>query len=116
MSQLQLGKSLAEAMMKEDDRVSAVREIFFEYVKSPSLQHIRDPHSIIRLAQEIVRSIDRGNSVWRKWDGQREILLKSALGCWIPIVDLRVFLNCMPGPRLTSTDVIQRLKAQGLRR
>lgn len=102
--------------MKEDDRVSAVREIFFEYVKSPSLQHIRDPHSIIRLAQEIVRSIDRGNSVWRKWDGQREILLKSALGCWIPIVDLRVFLNCMPGPRLTSTDVIQRLKAQGLRR
>ncbi|WP_244425994.1 hypothetical protein [Sinorhizobium fredii] len=97
--------------MKNDDRVSAVREILFEYVKSPSLRHIRDPHSIIRLAQEIVRSIDRGDSVWRKWDGQRETLLKSAVGCWIPFEDLRNFLNGMPGPPLTSTDVVQRLKA-----
>jgi hypothetical protein len=48
-------------------------------LKSPSPRHIRDPHSVIKLAQEIVRRIDRGNSIWRMWDGQREVLLKSAV-------------------------------------
>jgi hypothetical protein len=80
-------------------------------VKSPSLRHIRDPHSLSRLAQEIVRRLDRGNSIWRKWDGQREVLLKSALCCWIPVEDVREFLNRLPGPLLTTTDVAQRLKA-----
>lgn len=97
--------------MREDERIWAVKEVLFDYVKSPSLRHIRDPHSVIKLAQEIVRKIDRGNSIWRKWSGQREVLLKSALGCWIPIADLRDFLNDMPGPTLTVTDVSQRLKA-----
>jgi hypothetical protein len=97
--------------MNEDERIWAVKELLFGYVKSPSLRHIRDPYSVNRLAQEILRRIDRGNSIWRKWDGQREILLKSALPCWIPIEDLRDFLNCMPGPGLTTTDVTQRLKA-----
>lgn len=97
--------------MREDERVWAVKELLFDYVKSPSLRHIRDPHSLIKLAQEIVRRIDRGNSLWRKWDGQREVLLKSAVGCWIPLEDLRDFLNRMPGPPLTTTDVAQRLKA-----
>jgi hypothetical protein len=97
--------------MREDERIWAVKELLSDYVKSPSLLHIRDPHSIIRLAQEIVRRIDRGNSIWRKWDGQRETVLKSAIGCWIPIEDLRDFLNRMSGPQLTSNDVSQRLKA-----
>jgi hypothetical protein len=97
--------------MTEDERVYAVKEILFDYVKSPSLRHIRDPHSVSRLAREIVTRIDRGNSIWRKWDGQREVLLKSAVPCWIPIEELRDFLNGMPGPSLTTTDVAQRLKA-----
>jgi hypothetical protein len=97
--------------MREDERVWAVKELLFEYVKSPSLRHIRDPHSVSKLAQEIVRRIDRGNSIWRKWDGQREVLLRSAVPCWIPIEDMRDFLNRMPGPSLTATDVAQRLKA-----
>ncbi len=97
--------------MREDERIWAVKELLFDYVKSPSLRHIRDPHSLIKLAQEIVRRIDRENSIWTKWDGQREILLKSAVGCWIPVEDLRDFLNRMPGPPLTTTDVAQRLKA-----
>jgi len=97
--------------MSEDERVWAVKGLLFDYVKSPSLRHIRDPHSVTRLAQEIVRRIDQGNSIWRKWDGQREILLKSALGCWVPTDDLWHFLNHMPGPPLTRTDVAQRLKA-----
>ncbi|OBQ65278.1 hypothetical protein [Mesorhizobium loti] len=97
--------------MREDERISIVKELLFAYVKSPSLRHIRDPYSVIRLAQEIVRRIDRGNSIWRKWDGQREVLLKSALGCWIPVEALRDFINEMPGPQVTATDVGQRLRA-----
>lgn len=95
----------------EDQRAWAVRELLFDYLKSPSLRHIRDPHSVIKLANEIVRRLDRANNIWRKWDGQREVLLKSAVGCWVPIGDLRDFLNQMPGPSLTNTDVDQRLKA-----
>ncbi|MEJ1118075.1 hypothetical protein V9K92_06295 [Phyllobacterium sp. CCNWLW109] len=97
--------------MREDERIWAVKEVLFDYVKSPSLRHIRDPHSVIKLAQQIVKKIDRGNSIWRKWNGQREVLLKSALGCWIPIEDLRDVLDQMPGPSLTMTDVSQRLRA-----
>ena len=97
--------------MTEDERIWAVKELLFDYVKSPSLRHIRDPHSVIRLAQQIVKRIDQGNSIWKKWDGQREVLLKSAVGCWIPIEDLRDFLNHKPGPHLTRTDVAQRLMA-----
>jgi hypothetical protein len=97
--------------MKEDERIWAVKEVLFDHLKSPSLKHIRDPHSVGKLAQEIVRRIDRGSAIWRKWDGQREVLLKSSVGCWIPVDDLRDFLNRMPGPQLTTTDVSQRLKA-----
>lgn len=97
--------------MKEDKRVWMVRQILIEYVKSPSLRHIRDPNSLNKLARDIVKAIDRNNEIWRKWDGQREVLLKSALGCWIPIADLRDILNLMPGPQLTKTDVEQRLRA-----
>lgn len=97
--------------MREDERVWAVKDLLSDYVKSPSLRHIRDSYSLNKLAREIVKRIDQGNSVWRKWDGQREILLKSALPCWIPIEDMRDFLNQMPGPSLTMTDVAQRLKA-----
>jgi hypothetical protein len=97
--------------MTEDERVWAVRRLLFDYVKSPSLRHIRDPHSVSKLAQEIVRQTDRGNSIWTKWDAQREIVAKSAVGCWVPDVDLRDFLNRMPGPPLTTTDVAQRLRA-----
>jgi hypothetical protein len=96
--------------MREDERIWAVRQLLFDYVKSPSLRHIRDPHSVTKLAQEIVQRIDRGNAIWKKWDGQRERVLKSALGCWVPPEDMRDFLNRMPGPQLTATDVGQRLK------
>jgi hypothetical protein len=97
--------------MMNDDRIWTVKELLFDYVKSPSLKHIRDPHSVSKLAQEIVRRLDRGNSIWQKWNGERELLLKPAVGCWIPIHALRAFLNRMPGSQLTETDVTQRLKA-----
>ncbi len=97
--------------MNEDERIWAIKELLFDYVRNPSLRHIRDSHSVNRLARDIITRIDRGNSIWKKWDGQREVLLKSAVGCWIPIEDLREVLNGMPGPSLTPTDVVQRLKA-----
>jgi hypothetical protein len=85
--------------MSDDERVWDVKTLLFDYVKSPSLRHIRDPYSISRLAQDIVKRIDRGNSIWKKWNGPRD-LLKSAIGCWIPVDGLRDFLNAMPGPAL----------------
>jgi hypothetical protein len=97
--------------MKEDERGGRIRSLLFNYVRSPSLQHIRDPHSLQNLTLEILKAIDRSNSIWTKWDGQREVVLKSAMPCWIPIEDLREFLNLMPGPKLTNTDVTQRVQA-----
>jgi hypothetical protein len=84
--------------------------MIYEYVRSPSLRHIRDGYALNKLAIDIVRSIDRGNSIWRKWDGQREFLLKSCLRCWIPLPALLEALNELPGPKLTKTDVEQRLR------
>lgn len=96
--------------MSEDARVGDVRRMIYEYVRSPSLRHIRDGYALNKLAIEIVRTIDRGNSIWRKWDGQREFLLKSCLRCWIPLPALLEALNELPGPKLTKTDVEQRLR------
>src|SRR5438270_234766 len=97
--------------MKEDDRIGIVKDLLFAHVKSPSVKHIRDPYAISRLATEIVRRVDRGNSIWRKWTEQRELLLKCSIPCWIPVEDMRDFLNEMPGPKLTTTDVTQRFRA-----
>jgi hypothetical protein len=97
--------------MPEDDRLQAIKHLLFNYVRSPSLRHIRDPHAIIVLANEIMRVVNSRNSVWLKWDEQREKLVKSAVGCWIPFDDLRDFLNGLPGPTLTTTDVTQRMRA-----
>jgi hypothetical protein len=94
-----------------NDGIYAVTSELFDYVKSPSLRHIRDPHSIQRLAKEIVQSLDRASSVWKKWEGSREEFAKAASCCWIPAEDLLTFLNGLPGPALTRTDVIQRLRA-----
>ena len=96
--------------MPEDVRLDEVKSLLFDYVKSPSLRHIRDPHAVNKLAREIT-SVFRGPTVWRKWGGQREALLRQAINCWIPIEDLHEYLNGMPGPKLTTTDVAQRLRA-----
>ncbi len=95
----------------ESDRIRAVTSRIFDYVKSPSLRHIRDPHSIHRLAEELLKAVDRAGSIWGKWEGPREEIAKSAAHCWIPVEDLRAYLNQLPGPPLTKTDVVQRLRA-----
>ncbi len=97
--------------MTEDDRVDTVKRLLSEHMKSPSLRHIKDPYMLIKLAQDIVKKLDRGNSPWTKWTGPREQLVESATACWIPIGDLQDHLNRMEGPKLSLSDVEQRLKA-----
>lgn len=96
--------------MPEDERIQAIKHFLFDHVRSPSLRHIWDPHAVIVLANEIMRVVDGRHSVWLKWDEHREKLVKSAAGCWIPFDDLRNFLNGLPGPVLTTTDVTQRMR------
>ncbi|WP_245494649.1 hypothetical protein [Rhizobium leguminosarum] len=100
-----------EVFMIDDDRIRTVRDIINDYVKSPSLQHLRDPHSVFTVAKTIVKQLDRESGIWRKWEGERDGLLKESLGCWIPIEELRDYLNILPGPQLTATDVSQRQRA-----
>lgn len=51
--------------MSDDARIYTVRSLLFDFVKSPSLRHIRDPHAVNRLAQDI-NSLDRSDNVWRQ--------------------------------------------------
>jgi hypothetical protein len=95
----------------ENDRIYAVVSRLTEYVKSPSLRHIRDPYVLQKAAKEILQAVDRASSIWKKWEGPREELAKLAMPCWIPVDDLLEFLNRLPGPSLTRTDVVQRLRA-----
>ncbi|MHC2318835.1 hypothetical protein ACVIHC_005881 [Bradyrhizobium diazoefficiens] len=95
----------------DSDRQYAIASLLFDYMKSPSLRHLRDPYSVQKLAREIISTVDRASSIWKKWEGQREEVAKAAASCWIPIEDLQAFLNGLPGPSLTKTDVEQRLRA-----
>src|SRR3569623_1210806 len=95
----------------ESARIRALTSSLFENVKSPSLRHIRNPHSIHRLAEDLLRAVDRAGSIWSKWDGPRDEIAKSAAHCWIPVEDLQTYLNGLPVPHLTKTDVEQRFRA-----
>ena len=52
----------------DNDRLYAVSSRLVDYVRSPSLRHIRDPRNLHKLAREIVESLDRASSIWQKWD------------------------------------------------
>jgi hypothetical protein len=95
----------------EDDRLYLVQGLIEEHLKSPSLRHIRDGYAIRKLSAQIVRRLDRRGGLWEKWEGEREPLLKAAAATWIPLEDLRDHLNRMEGPRVTLTDVEERLRA-----
>jgi hypothetical protein len=97
--------------VNEDIRIPIVRDLIMEYARSPSIKHIRDPYALSNLARQIVRRLDGVNAIWKKWNGPREVVLRSAASCWIPSEDMRDHLNSMPGPVLTTTDVTQRLRA-----
>jgi hypothetical protein len=81
------------------DRQYAIVSLLLDYVKSPSLRHLRDPQSIRKLAKEIVNALDKAGSVWKKWEPGREEVAKAAAPCWIPVEDLQAFLNTLLGPK-----------------
>jgi hypothetical protein len=97
--------------MPEDDRRFRICGLLSDYVRSPSLRHLRDPHSLQRLAGEIIKEVATANAIWTKWSQDREAVARPAAYCWIPPEDLRSHLNRMAGPSLTLTDVVQRLRA-----
>ncbi len=93
-----------------DHRTMAVYSLLVDYVGSPSLRHIRDTKSLAKIAREIVTKLDQTSAIWKKWDGPRDVVLASALDCWIPKEDLLAYFNGLPGPLLTLTDLEQRMK------
>lgn len=97
--------------MAADNRAHIIAQLINQHVGSPSLKHIRHHEQIHRLANDIIASLDRENSLWHKWEGARDALARSAATCWIPTGDLKDYLNRLKGPPLTSTDVVQRLGA-----
>jgi len=97
-----------------ESRQDKVSRLLFDYLKSPSLKHIRDPYQVRKLANDIVSALERGNPIWRKWNQAREELARAAIPCWIPVEKLAHHLNQMDGPALTTTDVSQRLEAMSL--
>lgn len=74
----------------DPDRQYAVASLLFDYVKSPSLRHLRDPRNIHRLANDIVNALDQASSVWKKWEPDREEIVKIAAPCWIPIEEISI--------------------------
>jgi hypothetical protein len=105
------GDPTGRCLMFLDQRSERIRMLLLNYVSSPSLRHIRDRHSIEKLAIQIVREVDEAGSVWKKWNPRREEVLADAIECWIPAADLLAFLNSLPGEPLTATDFEQRLRA-----
>lgn len=90
-------------------RISVIRSLVGDYVRSPSLSHIRSIHALDRLASEILRRLDVGSPLWVKWNDQRDELARASCPCWIPVPILVAALNALPGPKVTATDVISRI-------
>lgn len=97
--------------MIDDPIVTTIHSMIWDYVRSPSLKHIRDSRFIYQLSREIASAIDRRGIIWGKWTEARESLARPAAYLWVPVEDLRDELNLMKGEGLTLTDVAQRLRA-----
>lgn len=91
-------------------RISVIRNLVGDYVRSPSLVHLRSVHALDKLASEIVRRLDAGSPLWTKWNDVRDELARASCPCWIPSPMLVIALNALPGPKLTATDVTSRIE------
>lgn len=96
--------------MSESDPIQVIEDHIIDHVNSPSLRHIRDISVIHKVARKIIHDLDSSCSFWTKWTVPRTELLTTAAECSIPAEDIRGFLNKLPGPELTLTDVSQRLR------
>jgi len=96
--------------MSREKQISTVIRLVREHTNSPSIRHIRDYKMIETLAVRIVDEMHHPSGVWTKWWPHREELISAAAPTWIPVTDLRDALNDLSGPKLTLSDVAQRLK------
>jgi hypothetical protein len=95
--------------MPDDPRFRTLVGLLREYVASPSLRHIQDPGQLHKVAGTILHSLDGASEPWRKWPPARDMLVRGAVDCWIPLDDLHAALGELPGPPLTGSDVRGRL-------
>ncbi len=96
--------------MAEDERLWEIKRQLHSFTKSPSLRHVRAPYFQDNLARDILNAVDRNTGPWQKWEGTREVILISAAYTSIAVEDLRDYLNELPGEKLTTTEVAQRLR------
>ena len=89
-----------------NQRTQVVYSLLAEYVRSPSLRHMREERSLAKLALEIVTKLDRDSSVWKKWEGPRDKVLGAAIECWIPKAEMLDFLNSLPNHKTVVLDCI----------
>ena len=94
--------------MSDDLRLRTVLGLLREHVASPSVRHIRDPYQLSSLASKILKALDGARDPWRKWPSARDMLIRKASGCWIPMDDLHAALAELPAPPLTKADVTGR--------
>src|SRR4051812_40065581 len=97
--------------MVEDERLYRISRLIHDHTRSPSLTHIRNSQIILKLAQEILKSVDGPLTPWEKWGEQREALARAAAEVWVPDDDFLDALNRLPGPRLTPVDLRYRMEA-----
>ena len=93
--------------MTDDERAARIRALLWDHAH-PTLRRM-ERDRIGQLAEQILRvTIDRG--LWSKWEQNREELAERAACVWVPFDDLQGALNTLPGPKLTSVDVEQRIR------
>ena len=81
--------------MGDEERASQIRALLWQHAH-PTLRNM-DRQQISTLANEILRiATDRG--LWSKWGRDRDELAERAARVWVPMDDLRVALNALPGP------------------
>lgn len=93
--------------MTNDERVARIRTLLWDHAH-PTLRRM-ERDRIGQLAEQVLRvTIDRG--LWSKWEQNREELAERAACVWVPLDDLQEALNTLPGPKLTTVDVEQRIR------
>jgi hypothetical protein len=53
----------------DNNRLYVASSKLADYVRSPSLRHMRDPHNVQKLAREIVESLDRASFIGKNGTG-----------------------------------------------
>ena len=85
--------------MPDDNRDYRICTLVSEYVRSPSLRHLRDLHPLHRLAGDIVKEVASPNPIWTKWSRDCETVARPAACCSIPPEEEPVHKSARVRPR-----------------